>query len=132
MGPMGPPGPTAVSTDVGQLAKLGTDSLLLVSSDDVATPDADLAAFTSGLATLGQVPTADGAGGVDWVDPAGAAAEERRFEADTPYCYLGTAPAGTLDADEAWAITRVDFPAGMVELSATDVAWDDRATVTYT
>lgn len=29
---------------------------------------ADLAAFTSGAATSGQVPTADGAGGVDWDD----------------------------------------------------------------
>ncbi len=36
-GPAGPPGPTAVSSDITQLAVLGTDSLLLVSSDDVAT-----------------------------------------------------------------------------------------------
>jgi hypothetical protein len=35
-GPEGPAGTAAVSSDAGQLAKLGTDSLILVSSTDVA------------------------------------------------------------------------------------------------
>lgn len=32
---------------------------------------ADLADLTSGTATSGQVPTADGSGGVDWAEPSG-------------------------------------------------------------
>jgi hypothetical protein len=46
IGPQGPAGPTAVSTDAGNLAKLGTDSLLLVPNTSVlkGTTAADNAA----------------------------------------------------------------------------------------
>lgn len=73
-GPQGPAGPSAVSTDAGQLATLGTDSLILVAITPAdigaAADDADLADFTSGTAASGQVPTADGTGGVAWDDVA--------------------------------------------------------------
>lgn len=87
-GDQGDPGPTAVSADAGQLATLGTDNLLLVSSDDVATaaqgaladsavqPDdltwAALTDTATDEASDGQVWTADGAGGAAWETPTSA------------------------------------------------------------
>lgn len=72
-GDQGDPGPTAVSTDDGQLAKLGTDNLLLVSDEDVATAQHAASHLPtgsdplgSGTATDGQVLTADGLGGAAW------------------------------------------------------------------
>lgn len=39
-------------------------------AESAIQPGADLADFTSGAATSGQVPTADGSAGVAWADPA--------------------------------------------------------------
>ena len=136
IGLTGPAGPSAVSTDAGQLAELGTDSLILVAITPAdigaASTSADLADFTSGAATSGQVPTADGTGGVDWAEPSGGSGE-RRFESAPPYDYCGTAPAGTLDSATTWALTRITYNAAgsiVATETATD-AWTNRATASY-
>ena len=52
----------------------------------------------------------------------------------TPYSYCGQAPAGSAEAAEVWTITRLTISdAGAVTATetATNVAWDDRATATY-
>lgn len=46
----------------------GIDERLAL-AETAIQPGADLADFTSGAATSGQVPTADGLGGVDWGTP---------------------------------------------------------------
>ena len=86
-GPVGPAGPSAVSTDAGQLATLGTDGLILVAITPAdigaAATSADLADFTSGTAASGQVPTADGLGGVAWADlPDGAPPDLNLYRAN--------------------------------------------------
>lgn len=133
---MGPPGPSAVSTDAGQLATLGTDALILVaiSPADIgaAATSADLADFASGAATSGQVPTADGSGGVAWAEPSGGSGE-RRYESAYPYDYCGTAPAGTAESATTWTLTRITYNAAG-SLVATETAtdsWTNRATATY-
>ena len=78
-GDQGDPGPTAVSIDEGQMAKLGTDGLLLVSNEDVAAAQHAASHLPtgsdplgSGTATDGQVLTADGLGGAAWETPTSA------------------------------------------------------------
>lgn len=140
VGPTGPEGPTAVSTDAGQLATLGTDSLILVAiapaDIGAATMSADLADFTSGAATLGQVPAADGTGGVGWATPTGGEGEIHLVRADTVanLSYLGTAPTGSLEGAAVWDITRITLNADgtVVTATALDVAWSDHLTATYT
>jgi hypothetical protein len=54
---------------------------------------------------------------------------------DSPYSYCGVAPAGAVDADETWTITRIELDADgdvVATLTATDVAWDDYLTAEYT
>ena len=48
----------------------GIDERLAL-AETAIQPGADLADFTSGTATSGQVPTADGLGGIDWAEPTG-------------------------------------------------------------
>jgi hypothetical protein len=66
--------------------------------------------------------------------PSGAAALALRHDWASPYSYCGTAPADTLDAAEAWTITRIELSAAgavVATLTASGVAWDDRLTATY-
>jgi len=70
----------------------------------------------------------------DQVDAAIAlAGRERRHEWADPYDYCGTALAGTAESAEAWTITRIEVAADgtTTTTSATAVAWDDRATASY-
>ena len=62
----------AAATDFATAAQGGLADTAVQPSDltGYATTSADLADFTSGTSTSGQVPTADGAGGVAWVAPA--------------------------------------------------------------
>lgn len=136
-GPKGDPGPTAVSTDAGQLATLGTDNLLLVSSDDVATaaqgaladsavqPDdltwAALTDTATDEASDGQVWTADGAGGAAWEDQATpAAAGTKTLAVFTPM--TSQPPASnfaTLDTRNSIAV--LDFDDGATNEATTFV-----------
>lgn len=54
---------------------------------------------------------------------------------DATYEYYGYAPRGTANSDTAWVIVRVNKnPAGAsgeLQRIAVSVAWDDRATATY-
>lgn len=113
-GPAGPAGPSAVSTDAGQLAELGTDSLILVAITPAdigaASTGADLADFTSGTASSGQVPTADGAGGVAWGDQSGSGAGgTKTLAVFTPMTSQPPATAfATLDTRNSIAVLDFD------------------------
>ncbi|MBP8282898.1 MAG: collagen-like protein [Chromatiaceae bacterium] len=97
-GPQGPAGPAgqdgastfAALTDVDPTEE--PDGQVLTTASGVATwaaptgasTSADLADFTSGAATSGQVPTADGAGGVAWADlPDGAQPDLNIYRANS-------------------------------------------------
>jgi hypothetical protein len=64
----------------------------------------------------------------------GKIAPEKRHAWDSPYSYCGVAPAGAVNADETWTITRIELDADgdvVATLTATDVAWDDYLTAEY-
>jgi hypothetical protein len=63
-----------------------------------------------------------------------AGGNERRHDYVAPYSYCGTAPAASGDDDPVWTIVRLTISAaGAVTATetATNVAWDDRLTETY-
>jgi hypothetical protein len=57
---------------------------------------------------------------------------EARSDFVDPYSYIGIAPNGSLESDPVWLITRIDVGPPVVVATATNVAWDDRLTETYT
>jgi hypothetical protein len=97
----------------------------------------DAASLGSGEATDGYVLTADGTGGAAWEAPSGGeggTSLTRQHVFAAPYSYCGTAPVDSLTSAEVWTITRLTISAaGAVSATATatDVAWDDYATATY-
>jgi len=58
---------------------------------------------------------------------------EKRHDFYEPYSYCGTAPAGTLDSDIIWTITRINiYSSGEITTAiATSVDWDNRYTHVY-
>jgi len=59
--------------------------------------------------------------------------EEKRHEFVAPYSYCGTAPNGTAETASLWTIKRIEVSLSGTTtiLTATNVAWTDRLTVTY-
>jgi len=100
-------------------------------------PEDDAADLGSGTATNGHVLTADGTGGSAWEAPSGGeggTSLTRQHAFAAPYSYCGTAPVDSLTSAEAWTITRLTISAAgavTATATATDVAWDDYATATY-
>jgi hypothetical protein len=73
--------------------------------------------------------------GVGWTHiGSGGSVDSYRSDYVDPYHYSATAPLGSLDGAPVWLITRtlvnVDFT--VTNTTATNVAWDDRLTATYT
>lgn len=108
-GDQGDPGPTAVSTDEGQLAKLGTDSLLLVSDEDVAT--AAQGALAESAVQPGDLGTAAYAATTDFATAAQGTTADHAQQTHADQRIFGFVPAGpipTLSWDEAtWTLTMV-------------------------
>ncbi len=87
----------------------GIDERLAL-AETAIQPGADLADFASGAATSGQVPTADGAGGVAWDDPAApTAAGTKTLAIFTPIVSQPPATAfATLDTRNSIAVLDFD------------------------
>jgi hypothetical protein len=58
----------------------------------------------------------------------GGITPEKRHDFDDPYSYCGTAPAGSLDSDYVWNITRIFISSSgnITTTSASMVDWDNR------
>lgn len=68
-------------------------------------------------------------------DPgADASIHARRFARVGDYAYLGSAPAGSVDAAPVWNVTRLYYDAGVYQSAAeaSSVNWTDFLTHTYT
>jgi hypothetical protein len=82
----------------------------------------------------GDVLTFDDASG-EWVAaaPTGGGGSSREVRADyvSPYSYIGTASAGSLEDAAVWTITRIEVTDPVVVDVATGVAWDDRLTIGF-
>jgi hypothetical protein len=101
------------------MATVIIDECPVVSIKDTGTPR---------IVVRDSVPGRPGQNGADAQVPA------RRHEWASPYDYCAQAPAGSLESAEVWSITRLTIAANgtVVTETATNVAWDDRATATYT
>lgn len=60
--------------------------------------------------------------------------KERRHDWVSPYSYCGTAVLGSSNSASVWSITRiqVSVDGATTKTYATNVAWDDHLTETYT
>ncbi len=100
---------------------MGTDDLILVAiapaDIGAATTSADLADFTSGTATSGQVPTADGMGGVAWM--AIPVMEPINYQEATANVTIdwSTGPVQYIYANPAGASIQITLPADPGALS---------------
>ena len=58
----------------------------------------------------------------------------QRYDIQTTVIYVGSAARGTPEATAAWTIRRVSLVSGVPTVTAwaTNVAWSDRTTATYT
>jgi len=50
----------------------------------------------------------------------------------TPYSYIGIADAGSSETDSVWKVTRINLIGTVESAIATNVAWANRLTATYT
>jgi hypothetical protein len=124
----------------GSIAKLFTTSLLLLQPNDVVElfvanhTNSDNISFQRGRMVFNGVT--GGFGDTGPAGPTGPAPPKtlRRHDFVSPYSYCGLAVEGTLDTDEAWAISRIEINGAgdiVATLTATDVAWTNRLTETY-
>lgn len=83
---------------------------------------------TNYLADDGTYKPVSGGGGGEYI------VGERRNDWVAPYSYCGTAADGALESDAVWQIDRIQVTntGDIIVMSANNVAWDNRYTVTYT
>jgi hypothetical protein len=107
-------------------ATLNVDNLL-TDSRTYDFPDADGTLILDAASDGKQYARKDGA----WVEV--VTGGEVRFDSSGNYTYTGQALAGSLESSAVWFIRRSEFSSGSYvgTLTATDVAWDDRLTETY-
>ena len=64
--------------------------------------------------------------------PAGSSARLVKHSFAAPYDYVGNAPAGSLDTDAVWVVTRIDTSASPIVTSKlTGIAWSNRGTAGF-
>lgn len=65
--------------------------------------------------------------------PAGESPKERRSDVINDTCYCGTAPYGSSELQEVWAITKilVQVDGSIITSTASNAAWDGRLTAQY-
>jgi hypothetical protein len=83
---------------------------------------------TNYLADDGTYKAVSGGGGGEYI------VGERRNDWVAPYSYCGTAAEGTLESSPEWQIDRIEVTntGDIIVMSANNVAWTNRYTVTYT
>ncbi len=141
-GPAGPAGPQGVAGPAGSPGVAGSQGPQGIQGPAGAAGAigpagvAGATGSTGAAGAQGPAGVAGAAGATGPAGPAGASAPSysRRFAWSSPYSYSGRAAASSATSASVWTIKRSQVSAAgaiTATLTATNVAWDDYATASY-